>query len=83
MAAPFAATHPAMNSQDRDQAQDAPGTAGAAAIPGRRGRALFTDLYELTMLQACCVQEMHEEAVFSLFVCRPLRGAGAELVQDG
>jgi nicotinate phosphoribosyltransferase len=39
-------------------------------IPGRRGLALFTDLYELTMLQAYVVQDMHEEAVFSLFVRR-------------
>ena len=29
--------------------------------------ALFTDLYELTMLQAYWVNSMHQEAVFSLF----------------
>ena len=32
--------------------------------------ALFTDLYELTMLQAYFEQEMFDEAVFSLFVRR-------------
>lgn len=32
--------------------------------------ALFTDLYELTMLQAYVANGMHEEAVFSLFVRR-------------
>lgn len=32
--------------------------------------ALFTDLYELTMLQAYCEEAMHEPAVFSLFARR-------------
>ncbi|MFN2258107.1 MAG: nicotinate phosphoribosyltransferase, partial [Desulfuromonadaceae bacterium] len=32
--------------------------------------ALFTDLYELTMLQAYFEEKMHETAVFSLFVRR-------------
>ena len=32
--------------------------------------ALFTDLYELTMVQAYLAEEMHDEAVFSLFVHR-------------
>ncbi|WP_373053709.1 nicotinate phosphoribosyltransferase [Thioalkalivibrio sp.] len=32
--------------------------------------ALFTDLYELTMLQAYVEEDMHESAVFSLFVRR-------------
>jgi nicotinate phosphoribosyltransferase len=35
-----------------------------------RNLALFTDLYELTMLQAYVEQGMHEEATFSLFVRR-------------
>jgi nicotinate phosphoribosyltransferase len=35
-----------------------------------QGLALFTDLYELTMLQAYVEQGMHEEATFSLFVRR-------------
>ena len=34
---------------------------------GGEGRALFTDLYELTMLQAYWKQGMHEPAVFSLY----------------
>lgn len=33
-----------------------------------RGAALFTDLYELTMLQAYWNENMHDTAVFSLFV---------------
>ncbi len=37
---------------------------------GPGGLALFTDLYELTMLQAYFEEEMTEEAVFSLFVRR-------------
>ena len=38
------------------------------------GLALFTDLYELTMLQAYFEEGMNEEAVFSLFVrCLPSR----------
>lgn len=32
--------------------------------------ALFTDLYELTMLQAYLEEDMHDSAVFSLFVRR-------------
>jgi nicotinate phosphoribosyltransferase len=32
--------------------------------------ALLTDLYELTMLQAYVEEDMHAEAVFSLFVRR-------------
>lgn len=36
----------------------------------RGGLALFTDLYELTMLQAYFEEEMNEDAVFSLFVRR-------------
>jgi len=50
--------------------------------------ALFTDLYELTMLQAYWGEAMHEEAVFSLFVRRlPERrnflvAAGLESVLD-
>jgi nicotinate phosphoribosyltransferase len=50
--------------------------------------ALFTDLYELTMLQAYWGEEMFEEAVFSLFVRRlPERrnflvAAGLESVLD-
>lgn len=35
-----------------------------------QGLALFTDLYELTMLQAYLEEGMHESAVFSLFVRR-------------
>ncbi|MFO7986187.1 MAG: nicotinate phosphoribosyltransferase [Desulfatiglandaceae bacterium] len=37
---------------------------------GRNAPALFTDLYELTMLQAYFEEEMTAEAVFSLFVRR-------------
>lgn len=50
--------------------------------------ALFTDLYELTMLQAYWGEAMHDEAVFSLFVRRlPERrnflvAAGLESVLD-
>ncbi|NBB68985.1 MAG: nicotinate phosphoribosyltransferase [Alphaproteobacteria bacterium] len=50
--------------------------------------ALFTDLYELTMLQAYVAEGMHDEAVFSLFVRRlPERrnfliAAGLESVLD-
>jgi nicotinate phosphoribosyltransferase len=50
--------------------------------------ALFTDLYELTMLQAYVGEGMHDEAVFSLFVRRlPERrnfliAAGLESVLD-
>ncbi|MFW5452033.1 nicotinate phosphoribosyltransferase [Thioalkalivibrio sulfidiphilus] len=43
------------------------------ATPGTpcdRGLALFTDLYELTMLQAYLEEGMHAEAVFTLFVRR-------------
>nr|VFJ90025.1 MAG: nicotinate phosphoribosyltransferase [Candidatus Kentron sp. H]VFJ91384.1 MAG: nicotinate phosphoribosyltransferase [Candidatus Kentron sp. H]VFJ98035.1 MAG: nicotinate phosphoribosyltransferase [Candidatus Kentron sp. H] len=41
---------------------------------GRQGVALFTDLYELTMLQAYFEEEMADIAVFSLFVRRlPVR----------
>jgi nicotinate phosphoribosyltransferase len=36
-----------------------------ASVPG-----LFTDLYELTMLQAYVHEEMHDRAVFSLYVRR-------------
>jgi len=51
--------------------------------------ALFTDLYELTMLQAYVGEGMHDEGVFSLFVRRlPERrnflvAAGLETVLDG
>lgn len=38
--------------------------------PCDRGLALFTDLYELTMLQAYLQEGMHGEAVFTLFVRR-------------
>jgi nicotinate phosphoribosyltransferase len=34
----------------------------------RYSQALFTDLYELTMLEAYVEEEMHEVAVFSLFI---------------
>jgi nicotinate phosphoribosyltransferase len=37
-------------------------------LVGSEDLALLTDLYELTMLQAYWKQEMHEPAVFSLFV---------------
>jgi len=40
------------------------------AAPEEGQLALFTDLYELTMLQAFVAERMHEEAVFSLFVRR-------------
>lgn len=39
-------------------------------MPGRDNPALFTDLYELTMLQAYFHENMTQEAVFSLFVRR-------------
>jgi nicotinate phosphoribosyltransferase len=39
---------------------------GSASIE----EALFTDMYELTMLQAYVAENMHEESVFSLFVRR-------------
>jgi len=40
------------------------------AGPGRTGLALFTDLYELTMLQAYFEEGMMEKAAFSLFIRR-------------
>jgi nicotinate phosphoribosyltransferase len=45
-------------------------TKAPAATPCDQGLALFTDLYELTMLQAYFLEAMHGEAVFSLFVRR-------------
>jgi nicotinate phosphoribosyltransferase len=39
-------------------------------MPGPNDPALFTDLYELTMLQAYFHEKMNQEAVFSLFVRR-------------
>ena len=39
-------------------------------MPGPKDSALFTDLYELTMLQAYFHENMNQEAVFSLFVRR-------------
>jgi len=42
----------------------------AAADRGHAGLALFTDLYELTMLQAYFEEGMTEQATFSLFVRR-------------
>ena len=56
--------------------------------PEEPNLALFTDLYELTMLQAYWSEELHDEAVFSLFVRRlPERrnflvAAGLESVLD-
>ncbi|WP_028484853.1 nicotinate phosphoribosyltransferase [Thioalkalivibrio sp. ALE17] len=44
--------------------------AGHATAPYTPGLALFTDLYELTMLQAYYEENLHEPAVFSLFVRR-------------
>jgi nicotinate phosphoribosyltransferase len=40
----------------------------SAVMPGPNDAALFTDLYELTMLQAYFHEKMNREAVFSLFV---------------
>lgn len=37
-----------------------------SASDAQRASALFTDLYELTMLQAFVAEDMHEEAVFTL-----------------
>ncbi|MCF8139102.1 MAG: nicotinate phosphoribosyltransferase, partial [Desulfotignum sp.] len=42
----------------------------SVAMPGPNDSALFTDLYELTMLQAYFHENMNQEAVFSLFVRR-------------
>jgi nicotinate phosphoribosyltransferase len=39
-------------------------------MPPAFSPALFTDLYELTMLQAYVAEQMHDRAVFSLFVRR-------------
>lgn len=46
------------------------GTATLVSTPGPDDIALFTDLYELTMLQAYFHENMTQEAVFSLFVRR-------------
>ncbi len=43
---------------------------GHTTAPNPSGLALFTDLYELTMLQAYHEEGLHEPAVFSLFVRR-------------
>lgn len=43
---------------------------GPGPDTGGEGLALFTDLYELTMLQAYFEEAMHETAVFTLFVRR-------------
>jgi nicotinate phosphoribosyltransferase len=45
-----------------------PGFKKSAVMPGPNDAALFTDLYELTMLQAYFHEKMNREAVFSLFV---------------
>lgn len=65
------------------------GTAGGAGRDGiDRAPALFTDLYELTMLQAFLERGMTGEAVFSVFVRRLpaernyLMAAGLETVLD-
>ncbi|EMS80022.1 nicotinate phosphoribosyltransferase [Desulfotignum phosphitoxidans] len=42
----------------------------SAVMPGPNDAALFTDLYELTMLQAYFHENMNRQAVFSLFVRR-------------
>lgn len=42
----------------------------AHAPAGSQGLALFTDLYELTMMQAYWAQDMRDTAVFSLFARR-------------
>jgi nicotinate phosphoribosyltransferase len=44
--------------------------AQAGCGPARDGCALFTDLYELTMLEAYVREDMMDDAVFSLFVRR-------------
>jgi nicotinate phosphoribosyltransferase len=46
------------------------GFAGSAVLPEVGALALFTDLYELKMLQAYLEEGMEQEAVFSLFVRR-------------
>jgi nicotinate phosphoribosyltransferase len=46
------------------------GITSPISIPGQDNPALFTDLYELTMLQAYFHENMTQEAVFSLFVRR-------------
>jgi nicotinate phosphoribosyltransferase len=56
----------AMSTQSTDPRTTPPAVEGAA----RSELALFTDLYELTMLQAYFEQGMTDEAVFSLFVRR-------------
>ncbi|WP_024326145.1 nicotinate phosphoribosyltransferase [Thioalkalivibrio sp. AKL19] len=43
---------------------------GRTTAPNGNGLALFTDLYELTMLQAYFEEGLHAPAVFSLFVRR-------------
>jgi len=47
-----------------------PGNAGSAVMPNTGALALFTDLYELKMLQAYLEEGMEQDAVFSLFVRR-------------
>jgi nicotinate phosphoribosyltransferase len=56
----------------REAAREVEGAAKAQPSPwvNDDNAALFTDLYELTMLQAYLEEGMHEEAVFSLFVRR-------------
>src|SRR6185503_5568975 len=40
------------------------------ALPPRSGQALFTDLYELTMMQAWLAEGLTDTAVYTLFVRR-------------
>jgi nicotinate phosphoribosyltransferase len=48
----------------------APGPETRRAPDARVAPALFADLYELTMLEAYLAEDMHEDAVFGLFVRR-------------
>jgi len=55
---------------NRSVDRGAPKDAGSAVMPEVGALALFTDLYELKMLQAYLEEGMEQDAVFSLFVRR-------------